>query len=254
MLTSQDKAWLNKKYPKLKPNQGGISGSIEFTAVYNSKDNLFSIIENEEEDTLDGVKLSGAFKIDIKERGDKFLSSLPEVYVDNVDLIPDRHFSQTDKTACLCSPLEEDEFLLPSFKFKTFFEELVIPFLYGQLFYSLNGEWPFSDYEHGAVGVLESYAKINNPNKADDCLKKLTHDRGAWSKIKKVLEDRIMVKGHTPCFCSKGDHVRRCHPKAWEGIKLLKEDVKNQNLRVDKYIYASNQKSNKKNSFNEKVS
>jgi hypothetical protein len=83
-----------------------------------------------------GVKLNGSFKINVEERSDKAFSDLPALYVENVDTSMDRHFSQRDKSGCLCSPLEENEFLFPTFRFQPFIEELIIPFLYGQLYFT----------------------------------------------------------------------------------------------------------------------
>jgi hypothetical protein len=50
-------------------------------------------------------------------------------------------------------PLEEDDFLDPEFQFRLFLERLVIPFLYGQAFYSANGRWPWIEYDNGELGT-----------------------------------------------------------------------------------------------------
>jgi hypothetical protein len=116
MVTDQDKIWLSQHYSELTTNNTGVSGAIEFAATYNEQTHRFQILEDDIIDEVGGVKLSGSFKISIQERVDKRFSDLPALYVENIDTTMDRHFSQFDKSACLCSPLEENEFLFPTFQ------------------------------------------------------------------------------------------------------------------------------------------
>lgn len=231
MISENDKIWLSEKYPKLVTNDKGIDGIIEFSATYNFETNRFLILEKDTVNEVGGVMLSGIFTIHIQERVQKIFSNLPALYIENIDTSMDRHFNQTDKTGCLCSPLEEEEFLFPSFHFKLFFEQLVIPFLYGQLFYSINKHWPWSEYGHGSTGLFESYFRIADPNKAGECIEKLSKNID-WKKIKSLLIQKTDVKGHTPCFCAAKDHIRRCHPYAWKGIQQLKYDIKSLGIKI----------------------
>jgi hypothetical protein len=175
--------------------------------------------------STDGLKLSGKFSVTISKRTSKTSSDLPALVIKNIDTTTDRHFNQMDKSACLCSPLEEGEYLLPEFNFKPFLEELVIPFLYGQVFYDEHGHWPWSEYSHGAVGILESYLDISDAKKAKESIEKLHYDIN-WPQVEKALKQKSQIKGHTPCFCPEADQIRRCHPRAWKGINKLKEAIK----------------------------
>ena len=226
-LTDRDKKWLSEAHPELKPNENCISGLIEFTATYDEQSGRFFPTEKEVKNTDAGVLLSGSFSINIKERTNTSISKLPALYVEGVDTTADRHFNQNDHSACLCSPLEEDEFLVPQFHFIPFIERLIIPFLYSQIFYSKENKWPWPEYAHGAVGILESYTKIKDPDKIYDCLKQLARDSNAWPKIRTALLQKDNIKGGLPCFCKTGDHRRRCHPNALSGIRQLKDDLKN---------------------------
>ena len=227
MLTANDKAWLRKKHPGLKHNHGEVSGRISFTAAYNPQIGQFFILESN--DVVDGDRLSGVFDVTIRERTDNTWSRLPALFVKGVEPAADRHFNQLDYSACLCSPLDEDEFLPPNFQFSLFLERLVVPFLYGQLFYSENGRWPWPDYPHGAAGLFESYLKNKDSSKARELLQKLTHDK-KWSAIKRALQQRPYVKGHTLCFCEKENLIRQCHPDALEGIRQLRLDIQKQRI------------------------
>jgi len=231
MVTDQDKIWLSQHYSELTSNNTGVSGAIEFAATYNEQTHRFQIIEDDIFDEVGGVKLNGSFKINIQERVDKRFSDLPALYVENIDTIMDRHFSQIDKSACLCSPLEENEFLFPTFQFQPFLEQLVIPFLYGQLYFTNKKHWPWQDLAHGGSGLLESYFRLSEPNKAEECVQRLSHVAD-WEQIKRALMQKSEVKGHTPCFCPKKDHIRRCHPDAWKGIQKLKGDIKALGIKV----------------------
>lgn len=205
--------------------------ALRVEATYNAATGRFLALGGDVENTVGGVALSGDFTIEIRQRRDRTLSRLPALRVQDVEPVPERHFSQTDKTACLCSPFEEDEFLIPAFQFRRYFEELVVPFLYGQLFHSKHGYWPWSEYAHGATGLLESYARVRDPSKAKDCIEKLASDAN-WPNIRAVLAQRTRINGHVRCFCSKKDFMRRCHPAALKGLRMLRNDASAQGLSL----------------------
>lgn len=232
MMTDQDRQWLAEAWAGLTVDGESISGALEFTATYNKQSNQFLILESGVLDTVGGLRLTGHFDIRVEERKSRSVSALPALHVTGLDATPDRHFNQADKSACLCSPLEEQDFLTPSFDFRRFFEQLVIPFLYGQVFYSAEGHWPWFEYGHGVIGLLESYSRIGDAGKAQECVLKLAKDKDAWPRIRRALKSKEAVKGATPCFCPHPDHIRRCHPLAWQGIRQLKHDLSNQDLSI----------------------
>lgn len=232
MLTDQDRQWLAEAWPGLTVTDNSISGALEFTATYNDQTNQFLILENGVPDTVGGLGLTGRFEIRIEERKDTAVSALPAVFVGAVDAVPDRHFNQADKSACLCSPFEEQDLLVPTLDFPRFFQQLVIPFLYGQVFYSAEGRWPWFEYGHGAIGLLESYSKIGDASKAEECVLKLARDKAAWPRIRTALKSKKAIKGATSCFCPVADQIRRCHPLAWLGVRQLRHDLSIQGLLI----------------------
>ncbi len=232
MLTEQDKAWLTNKYPELVIDADKISGEIEFTATYNEQIGRFLKIEEDTVDGVGGVRLSGRFRIRIEDRIDTSHSRLPSLFVEGLDPISARHFNQTDFSACTCNPLEEDEFIEPSLDFQRYMQELVIPFLYGQVFFTNEGRWPWFDYAHGGLGLLESYAENPSRVNAEKCLQRISRELPLWVKVKPLLVQRSRLKGHAPCPCEKRDHIRRCHPVALKGIQLLREDLKKYSIPI----------------------
>jgi hypothetical protein len=224
MLQENDKEWLHHNHPGLIAAENGVAGTLEFSASYNEQSNTFVIDADGVSDQEGALTLAGSFTIRIEERATSSTSRLPALYVEGVDPTDDRHFNQQDKSACLCIPFEEDEFVQPAFQFRLFFERLIIPFLYGQIFYSSRGRWPWTEYAHGATGILEAYSKLCDQSRATECLRLLAKDR-VWPRIKSALRQTPQIKGHTPCFCPKKDHIRRCHPGALKGLLRLQQDI-----------------------------
>jgi hypothetical protein len=224
MLTESDEEWLRSHYPGLVPKDGAVSGIINFTASYDQQANRFFILGDEIPDGPTSVVLSGSFEIRIEERREKSTSRLPALFVQGVEPTPARHFGKGDKSACVCSPFDEEEFLQPKFQFKAFLEQLVIPFLYGQLFYSSEGRWPWSEYAHGATGILEAYSKTCNKNHATEGLRQLAQDAN-WVRVCSALQQQPYIKGHILCFCERPDQIRRCHPDALAGVRRLQQDL-----------------------------
>ncbi|MGC2745038.1 MAG: hypothetical protein WA672_17820 [Candidatus Angelobacter sp.] len=225
MTSNEDERWLAEKYPGLVVHDNAIIGKLSFIATYDENINQFFIMRDGEVD-VGGVVLSCEYQIRIVPRHKVTYSALPAVYVDGIEIVDDRHLS-FDHSACLCSPLQEKEFLFPAFNFPKFFEELVVPFLYGQSFYSKYNRWPWPEYAHGAIGLLESFVdeQALDPDMSQNFLAVLAVDKRTWPNIKAALQ-RDQIKGHTPCFCPKHEQIRRCHPKALIGIRKLQQQVK----------------------------
>jgi hypothetical protein len=231
MLNEGDERWLRDNVPGLIATGDTVAGTIEFKASYDSQEHRFVILGGQPSQELAGQVLSGTFQVRIQNRTDKSTSQLPALYVEAIEPTPDRHFGQCDNSACLCSPFDEREFLQPELQFRRFLEELVIPFLYGQVFYSSNGHWPWPEYAHGATGILEAYSKIPERSRAEECLSQLARDMN-WPRIRSALQQQPHIKGHTPCFCTKMDQIRRCHPDALEGVRRLQQDLRTLGIAV----------------------
>lgn len=231
MLNEDDINWLAEYYPVLTATTEEISGAIEITATYNLETNRFLNLSGGVIDAVGGIRLSGSFTISIRERVDKPFSELPGLRIDGLEANPARHINRSDGTACLGSPLDEGKYLIPEFRFQPFFEELVIPFLYGQLFFSREGFWPWPDYDHGSIGLLESYARLADSSMAEKCLKKLSNDK-EWPVIRALLRQRSDLKGHTLCFCESKGKMKNCHPEALDGLKKLQVNTREQGLML----------------------
>jgi hypothetical protein len=232
MLKESDEQWLRANYPTLVQHGEAVTGALPFRASYNSETNQFVVLGDRAAEDQGAVVLAANFKIRIQERTDKSTSRLPALWSEGVEPTPDRHFNPKDSSACLCSPLEEREFLEPEFRFSLFLERLIIPFLYGQVFYSSHRRWPWTEYAHGATGVLEAYSKLHDESRATECLRQLAQASN-WRGICSALQQDPYIKGHTPCFCEKADQIRRCHPDALEGTRSLQRDLRTLGIPID---------------------
>ncbi len=232
MLKEQDKLWLNDKYPNLSLQDGRVVGSVEFAATYNMETGNFLILDGTTPNTIGGIRLEGRFDIRIEQREHKIFSKLPALFIEGINSIPDRHFNPNDKSACLCSPLEEEEFLNPEFNFVKFFRELVIPFIYGQVFYSSYNRWPWDEYAHGALGLLQSYGKQFQQIDKDAVMQfvsYLQHDKD-WIRYKDLLSYPRPSK--QKCPCGSGNKFRDCHNLELQALTQLKADISNFGISI----------------------
>lgn len=112
MLTDNDKEWIKKHYPDiLVESDDKISGKVSFTGSYNKDTEHFLQIESDSIDDVGGLRLSGTFQISVATRTTTPHSRLPALTIEGIETIADRHINQSDFTACLCNPIEEDEYL-----------------------------------------------------------------------------------------------------------------------------------------------
>lgn len=230
MLKNSDIEFLSR-YPKLKINNEKtlIEGFIHFDATYDDtkKTESFTLIYPEDKNNkYSGIRYSGKFNIKIVL--DKDLKSFPKLFIlDDLPKEARRHFytNQEDLRACVCGPVEEIIFM-EDFSLKRYVEELVIPFLYGQTYFDDNEKWPWIDYGHDLVGILESYYKNDSYKYISQILDKMKLYKKHWEILESILYDKNKLpKGHMCCFCNKQDQIRRCHPVAWEGLKKIHEDI-----------------------------
>jgi hypothetical protein len=225
MLSREDSVWLAREYPELTAAPHEVKGLLKFTGAYHEESGHFFILNDEPAPVEIGTVLSGAFEIKIRGQLNFEATSLPKVFVAGVPHTLDNHFYQDDFSACLCSPLQHQDFLVPEFRFRRFFNELVLPFLYGQVFLSAHGRWPWVEFAHGATGILEAYAISNGRRMTQKCIGLLAQV-GNWNRIKSILLQESQLQADLPCFCRSGKIISECHPQALQGARLLQTDLK----------------------------
>lgn len=229
MVNIDEFEWLSREFPGLNVVSEGVEGPVTFTANWDGdrSGREFILWPSPEEETT-GETLTVTYSIRISPTREDSASRLPELNIVGLGACLDRHLQQPSGTACLISPLEEGPFLRPDFSFRVFFEQLILPFLYGQRFYELHERWPWGEYSHGLAGVLESYGRLKSfaEEVTTECLRQLHREPSAWEKIRAFLQSFDEIIGFERCFCSKHCRLKDCHPEALFGLKQLRRNLK----------------------------
>lgn len=232
VINSEEIKWMKLNHPSLKVDSSRreLKGEIRFTCSYNPSTDEFEILKFQAtSDSIGGIILTGTFQVLVVFQ--KYIEFLPALYIVEPKISfssdkqrADRHFRK-ELSACLCGAEQEAEYCKTGISLSLYIERLIIPFLYGQIFYDTNEYWAWKEHAHGATGIFESiYLSPNSPD-IKVCVSYLIADP-SWNRIKKLLRQSEKIKGHIPCFCEKGDQIRRCHPEAWKGLIKLQEDIK----------------------------
>jgi hypothetical protein len=220
-IKSEEVAWLAENYPRLIFDRklNIISGFLDFGAVYCPDTNscrVYPFVVGRESDNnliYDSFKIKIAFIYSRK-------SELPSVYETGgrIKQGADRHCND-DKSFCLCSRLIEKRFLNP-FCLRKFIADLVVPFFYAQRYFDKNGQWPWGEFGHYDIGLIESFAEyyselteIEKINATGSIRHSLALD---YLRKQKTSKD---VK----CICGSGKRMRRCHKSVLTGLRLMQK-------------------------------
>jgi hypothetical protein len=229
MVNGEELEWLNQEFYGLTVASDSVEGSVTFTANWDAnRTGREFILSPSPEDESTGETLIVSFGIRISPRHENAASRLPELTVEGLSPCLDRHLQQPGGAACLISPLEEEPFLSPQFSFRLFFEQLILPFLYGQQFYELHGGWPWAEYTHGVAGVLESYYRLENVTDelTAGCLNQLQREPSVWVVIRSLLQRYGEITGFERCLCPESRRFKDCHPDALLGLRRLRRYLK----------------------------
>lgn len=235
MITVNEINWLKKEFPKLEINEGHtiIEGVIDFTSVYDPISKKFTALLKPGL-VYPGLVLSGSYKV--KMTSSKKDRSYPElqVFVPEDKWKMDRHFyPNTEGKACLSGPVEEDDLFARGYCFFEYFERFVIPFLYGQTYYDSKKQWPWKDYAHGAVGVLQSFYSCGDSYEhVQACLRRLRSEP-TWMRLKPILAGGVRIDGKTTCFCGSGEKMVKCHGTIWYAIVKFQKSVRETGISLD---------------------
>lgn len=233
VLTLDSTEWINANYPGLHVDEDNttVRGEVEIIASYNFESNKLLNLSDGRFNSNEGLILSGKFQIIIQKREDGFPNLLPDVLILNkeIEKIAARHFNaKPPHAACLCGPFEEARYINSGYRFEEFFEQIIVPFLYGQLYFSKHGKWPWEEYGHGVVGVLESYYNAKDKTITEQCARILLADK-SWPRIRYLLQHENISES-TLCLCGSKKKFIECHKLARLGLILLKKNLRSLNL------------------------
>lgn len=229
-FSDEDIAAAKGRYPRLEQQRPGIiEGDIDLHAVY-----------GEEE-------IKDHFKIRIT-RDNPHSNYLPALYeiggrtlavaqqwnvVDQRDL----HRNPVDGSACVCVRQAEKQEFPPGSDLLFFMERLVVPYLTGIVLFQRKGRWPWADYSHGSLGLLEYYADEVGPQSKQSITSILPTIRREknWKDYHKQIR---RPNGSKRCLCGAAKAFSRCHPRAWTGLLRLREELSRNGMNA-KTIFQS---------------
>lgn len=234
IITSEEIKWLKNNYPGLSFYSNvspAIRGLFKFEAVYKkegSKENYPIIKDNYEiEITLASNPLSSLPQV--RETGNRIAGVIKRLEKTPADL----HVNLND-TVCLCPYTAEKRKLPNGFNLKDFFNNLLVPYFYEQSYYEKHEQWPWGEYSHGELGLLEDYLENrgegNNIELITEFIENFKKINFSNSYLQLVKKDKI--KGHVICFCGSGKRIRDCHNSSFRGLWYLKEDIKNNKIKI----------------------
>lgn len=217
-------AEVRNKFPKLTiKSQGVWDGEIDVNAVYGNVHiiDIFKI----------GIIASDKYPVELPvmiELGGR-TDAIAEKY--KIKNRQDLHYNIKSRVACLCVKQEEKIKFPDGSNLVTYIDDLVIPYLYGLSYFDQNGKWPWGEYSHGGLGLLEFYADDQSEQKIDDIKQtaKVFVADNNWKEYSKQIRKPSAQKA---CICGSGRQFQRCHPSAWRGILKLNTDIRQLGLNA----------------------
>lgn len=150
-----------------------------------------------------------------------------------VEDLRDIHFNPHNGTLCLCVKQEEKAKFPPSATFIDFVEDLVIPYFYGLVYFEENGKWPWKEYSHGTLGLLEYHAENSTGANVDEIRKVAVFIQADIINRKRIRQHLQNWEDEWLCLCGSKNLFSDCHQLAWRGLKKLKKDI--DSLRLNPY-------------------
>ena len=134
-----------------------------------------------------------------------------------------------DDTACVCVKQEEEQKFPTGSRLLVFVENLVVPYLYALSHYDRFRKWPWGEYSHGALGILEFYAENTQTQTVESITEILValHRYTEWSKYRKQLRSPSAKRD---CLCGSEKRFGKCHIGAWHGVVRFRNEIRRLNL------------------------
>jgi len=224
VFSDEEIAAVKARYPGLdRTGPGAIEGTLNMEAVF------------------DGQSLKDSFQVRITATNPNS-DRVPALYENGgrTKAIADKYgFSDLrtlhrnmDGTACVCVKQVEKRKFPPGSDLLVFIEELAVPYLYALVHYEKNERWPWGEYSHGTLGLLEFAADDQDEQTREDIEQIAATVRRDmhWKRYVKHL--RNANSGKT-CPCGSGKKFDVCHERAHRGLLRLNTDLKR--LKLNPY-------------------
>lgn len=228
IFTAEEISEVKDRYPRLRKAESGVvEGALDLHAIYGGE---------ERRDT---------FEVRIVAPPD-YPNSMPSLFesggrtaaiatkyriVDHRDL----HRNPGTGTACLCVKQEEHRRFPKGAKLPHFIEELVVPYVFGLSHFDEHGKWPWPDYSHGVLGIVEYYADAADgpSNESIDSTLDLLKQDISWHELRRQIRKPSAMR---MCVCGSRKAASRCHKGVWTGITKLNGDIQRLGLNARRLL------------------
>lgn len=213
------------RYPKLQSYSGSVlEGHLDIHAEYNGFRITDSFLIRVTSSNLNSDKTPA-----LREIGGR-TEAIARKY--QIEDLRDLH-RNFDGTACVCVRQMESRKFPSGSPLLLFIENLVVPYLYGLSYYDKHGKWPWADYSHGALGLLEFYAEDEQQKTESDIhdvIMQVKRERN-WKEYHKQFRKPSADK---LCICGSRKSFHKCHGRAWRGVLRLHADLLRLDLNLDR--------------------
>jgi len=243
-FSQNDLNWIYVEYSGFKPQEDlvyqSLKGRLKFCMGFDIATGNWKILRDSSFNF--GEVISDEYDIEILCSKNYYLPRVREIggrleevrKKRSIEDLSDLHISSEEGWVCLCSVLEEEDKFPQGSSAQDFFYKLLIPFFYGQSYFAKHGHFPWGEYSHGVLGIIESYfdlSKGQNNGLTKRCLEEISRYKNKQTYYT-LLRKKDFIKGHWNCLCGSFKKFRDCHPKALQGLITLKSDIKKTGLKI----------------------
>ena len=131
----------------------------------------------------------------------------------------DRHM-YIDTGSCCFTTSAKSQILLKTkiTSLLKFVDEIVVRYLENNSFYEINGEYCYEEYDHGSLGVIQSYQDILAIKKVKSIAKLM---------LQRLDNKKLRIRDL--CYCDSGQSLKKCtngiHCINYKNFRLIEKDV-----------------------------
>lgn len=136
-----------------------------------------------------------------------------------IPIKPDRHM-YTDSGSCCFTTGAKSQVLLKT-KITTlhkFIDEIAVRYFENNSYYEINGKYCYTEYDHGSLGIVQSYQDILN----------ISNNKSiALLMLQRLKSRKLRIKDL--CYCNSGQTLKKCscglHRRNYRLFRLIDKDV-----------------------------
>ncbi len=220
-FSAEEVAEVLAKYPGLTVNAAGeVEGILDIDAAYKGRRIQDSYVVRIAASNPHSERLPALYEVGGRTENVGKKYNVPDL----------RHLHRNpDGIACVCVKQEESRLFPPGSRLVFFVDRLVVDYLYGLSHYDQFKKWPWGEFSHGVLGLLEFYVDDIKPQSSESIAEVLAsmQRNPSWPKVRKQLRSPSSKRD---CFCGSGNGLGRCHNLAWRGLQRFRGEIARLNL------------------------